>query len=260
MAEAMFEVVLSDYFKKFPPNFKFVITEKVPNCLLLKLCFGSHFKSDYCPFSVENEKNSLPCFDSSLFSGTIKPVFSFPKCFSVPCIFTCFKYLVSPAKDVKGNGEIFDKLKLGLTYSAQPVAANLDLLDFTAIKKCLPNVLLSATSYNKQTSANQNVCKKSPAVGGQKRIDNTVKPAALSTSKKSARISTSVSKKHTESRHVQTDEMNTETLKRFESLINEPHFATFCEIMEILTSGYEKLDVDTDVLFVKFIVEEKIKF
>ena len=25
------------------------------------------------------------------------------KCFSVPCIFTCFKYLVSPAKDVKGN-------------------------------------------------------------------------------------------------------------------------------------------------------------
>ena len=101
------------------------------------------------------------------------------KCFSVPCIFTCFKYLVSPAKDVKGNGELFDKLKLALTYLAQPVAANLDLLDFTAIKKRLPNVLLSATSSNKQTSQNQNVCKKSPAVGGQKRIDNTVTPAAI---------------------------------------------------------------------------------
>ena len=60
------------------------------------------------------------------------------KSFSVPCIFTCFKYLVSPAKDVKGNGELFDKLKLALTYSAQPVAANLDLLDFTAIKKTYP--------------------------------------------------------------------------------------------------------------------------
>ena len=70
------------------------------------------------------------------------------KCFSVPCIFTCFKYLVSPAKYVKGNGELFDKLKLALTYSAQPVAANLDLLDFTAIKKRLPNLLLSATSSN----------------------------------------------------------------------------------------------------------------
>ena len=71
------------------------------------------------------------------------------KCFSVPCIFTCFKYLVSPSKDVKGNGELFDQLKLALTYSAQPVAANLDLLDFTAIKKRLPNLLLSATSSNK---------------------------------------------------------------------------------------------------------------
>ena len=65
------------------------------------------------------------------------------KSFSVPCIFTCFKYLVSPpAKDVKGNGELFDKLKLALSYSAQPVAANLDLLDYTAIKKRLPNLLV----------------------------------------------------------------------------------------------------------------------
>ena len=114
------------------------------------------------------------------------------KCFSIPCIFTCFKYLVFPAKDVKGNGELFDKLKLALTYSAQPIAANLGLLDFTAIKKRLPNLLLSATSSNKQTSPNQNVCKKFPAVGGQKRIDNTVTHAALSTSNKSLRISTSV--------------------------------------------------------------------
>ena len=134
------------------------------------------------------------------------------------------------------------------------------MLDFTAIKKRLPNLLLSATSSNKQTSPNQNVCKKSPAVGGQKRIDNTITPAASSTSSKSARVSTSVSKKHTESRHVQTDEMNTETLKRFESLINGPHSVAFCKIMDILTSGYGKLDVDTDVLFVKFFVEEKIKF
>ena len=131
------------------------------------------------------------------------------------------------------------------------------MLDFTAIKKRLPNLLLSATSSNKQTSPNQNVCKKSPAVGGQKRIDNTVTPAASSTSNKSARNSTSVSKKHTESRHVQTDEVNTETLK---SLINGTHFAAFCKIMDILTSEYGKLDVDTDNLFVKFMVEEKIKF
>ena len=92
------------------------------------------------------------------------------KCFSVPCVFTCFKYLVSPAKDVKGNGELFDKLKLALTYSAQPVAANLDLLDFTAIKKRLTNLLLSATSYNKQTSPNQNFARNLRALGDRNEL------------------------------------------------------------------------------------------
>ena len=138
-------------------------------------------------------------------------LFPSQKCFSIPCIFTCFKYLVSPAEDVRVKVELFDKLQLALTYSAQPVAANLDLLDFNAIKKRLTNLLLCATSSNKQTSPNQNVCQKSPAVGGQKRIDHAVTPAASSTSYKSAKISTAVSKKHTESRQVQTDEMNTET-------------------------------------------------
>ena len=152
--------------KKFHQTSNLLLLKKFLVCLLLKLCFGSHFKSEYCPFTVENEKIHYHVLIQVYSRGQLNQFFPSQKCFSVPCIFTCFKYLVSPAKDVKGNGEIFDKLKLGLTYSAQPVAANLDLLEFTAIKKRLPNVLLSATSYNKQTSANQNVCKKSPAVGG----------------------------------------------------------------------------------------------
>ena len=127
--------------------------------------------------------------------GQLNQFFPSQKYFSVPCIFTGFKYLVSPAKDVKGNGDLFDKLKLAITYSAQHVAANLALLDFTATKKCLPKLLLSATPSNKQTLPNQNVCKKSPAIGGQKRFDNTVTPAASLMPNKSARISTSVSKK-----------------------------------------------------------------
>ena len=57
MAEAMFEVVLPDYFKNFQPNFKFVITEKIPNLSTFKnYAFRSQFKSEYCPFSVEKEK------------------------------------------------------------------------------------------------------------------------------------------------------------------------------------------------------------
>ena len=59
MTEAMFEVVLPDYFKKFQPNFQFVITEKFSNLSNFKnYAFGSHFKSEYCLFSVENEKKT----------------------------------------------------------------------------------------------------------------------------------------------------------------------------------------------------------
>ena len=141
MTEAMFEVVLPDYFKKFQPNFKFVITKKIPNLSTFKnYAFGSHFKSEYCPFSVENEiKNHHHILIQVDSEEQLNQFFPSQKYFSVPCIFTCFKYLVSPAKDVKRNGELFDKLKLALTNSAQPAAANLDLLNFTAIKKRLPN-------------------------------------------------------------------------------------------------------------------------
>ena len=55
----MFEVVLPDYFKKFQPNFKFVKTEKIPKLHNFKNhAFGSHFKTDFCPFLVETEKKS----------------------------------------------------------------------------------------------------------------------------------------------------------------------------------------------------------
>ena len=49
-------------------------------------------------------------------------------------------------------------------------------------------------------------------------------------------------------------------MKRFENFIIGPHSAAFRKIRDILTSGYGKLDVDTDDLFLKFIVEEKVKF
>ena len=103
--------------------------------------------------------------------------------------------------------------------------------------------MLFVASSNKLTSSNENICKKTPAVGGQERIDNTVKPAELSTSNKSARISTAVLKKHTESKHVQTDKMNKETLIRFESSIDESFMPLFCKIMDILTSGYGKFNL-----------------
>ena len=57
MAEALFEVVLPDYFKNFQPNFKFVITEKIPNLSTLKnYALEATSNRNNALFSVENEK------------------------------------------------------------------------------------------------------------------------------------------------------------------------------------------------------------
>ena len=191
------------------------------------ICFKKALQIWVLPF-CSWKKIPLPYIDSDNFRGTINQFFPSQKCFIVPCIFTCVKKLLSPAKNVKANAELFDKLNLAIIYSSQqPAAASPDLLEFTKIKKRLPNLLLSSTSSNNQNSPNHNVCNKYPAVGGQKRKDNTVTPAASKTSNNSARVLTAVSKKHTESRPVQRDEMNTETLERYGNLLSGPHSAAF---------------------------------
>ena len=49
-------------------------------------------------------------------------------------------------------------------------------------------------------------------------------------------------------------------LKRFEKILHGPHSGAFCQIMDIFVSGYGKLDIDNDVLCVRLVYEEKIKF
>ena len=34
----------------------------------------------------------------------------------------------------------------------------------------------------------------------------------------------------------------------------------FCKVMDIFVSGYRKLDIDSELLFVRLVFEEKIKF
>ena len=59
---------------------------------------------------------------------------------------------------------------------------------------------------------------------------------------------------------IQTDQLTTETLKRFQSILSGPHVGAFCQVMDIFISGYGKLEIDSDVLCVRFLYEEKIKF
>ena len=62
------------------------------------------------------------------------------------------------------------------------------------------------------------------------------------------------------SKQVQTDFVNSETIRRVKSILSGPHSGAFCQIMDIFVSGYGKLNIDTDLLSVRLVYEEKIKF
>ena len=62
------------------------------------------------------------------------------------------------------------------------------------------------------------------------------------------------------SNQVQTDFVNSENIRRVENILSGPHSGAFCPIMDIFVSGYGKLNIDTDLLSVRLVYEEKIKF
>ena len=59
---------------------------------------------------------------------------------------------------------------------------------------------------------------------------------------------------------IQTDNFSSETLRRIESIFTSLHSGAFCQVMDIFVSGYGILNTDTDLFFIRFVYEEKIKF
>ena len=62
------------------------------------------------------------------------------------------------------------------------------------------------------------------------------------------------------SKQIQTDFVNSENIRRVENILSGPHSVAFCQIMDIFVSGYGKLIIDTDLLSVQLVYEEKNKF
>ena len=55
------------------------------------------------------------------------------------------------------------------------------------------------------------------------------------------------------SKQVQTDCVNSETIRRVKNILSGPHSGAFCQIMDIFVSGYGKLNIDTDLLSVRLV-------
>ena len=62
------------------------------------------------------------------------------------------------------------------------------------------------------------------------------------------------------SKQIQTDFVNSEILRRVVTILYGPHSGAFCQFMYIFMSGYGKLNIDSDLLSVRFVYEEKVKF
>ena len=64
----------------------------------------------------------------------------------------------------------------------------------------------------------------------------------------------------TRSVQTQTDLITNVTIERFINILNGDNAAEFSKIIDIFLSGYGRLEIDSNTLFVKFIMEKKFKF
>ena len=165
--------------------------------------------------------------DSSTDIGSTKQ----NKSFAVPCFFTSFKHLFSNSSKLETNGDLFTKLKLADDFNDKTG----EEIDPPTVHKHLP---ISNTAKVLTTT-------KTPATKSTRIAQKTIHNA----------ISTATGHEQT-----QTDQNCTETLKRVENILNGPHSDAFYKVMDLFVSGYGKLYIDSELLFVRLVFEEKIKF
>ena len=209
------------YFKQFQKNFRFFVSEEKPTSMFARnYAVCMHFENDYCEVLPSNLYHVW--FDVSDVSTEIMKR---NKLYAVPCLYTTFKTFFSNGTTVETNGEILEKLKLAVEYngSAPPTKG-----EATTIQKRLSNLSNVPSKNHRQIG-----------IAAYKSLGNVEK---------------------TSNQQIQTDWLSTETLKRFENILYGPHAGAFCQIMDIFMSGYGKLNIDNDVLCVRLVFEEKIKF
>ena len=228
MVEAMYERSPNN-FKQFQKQFKFQVVEEKPafsKTNFYAVC--AHFDSEFCTL-VTNHYHIL--IETTTFEKeTLKRNQNFP----VPCIFTAFKFLFLTAATLETKEDVFTKLKLSVEF-----ISSADKVDSQTLRKQLPAFAYNnlKNSYAKQVNMNQKPCAEMPVVA-QKTIYNASPP----------------------SKKVQTDFVNSQTIRRGENILSDSQSGAFCQIMDIFVSEYGKLNIDADLLSVRLVYEEKIKF
>ena len=126
MVEAMYEQS-PEFFRKFQKSFKFCISNTLPEFLFsptnkeVSYAYSKHSRDNTCTF-----KNGF-IFDSQFHYHILIEIEKFSaedrksltsKLFNVPCLFTCFKELISNVEDHVAVGPIMDKLTAAVLYNS----------------------------------------------------------------------------------------------------------------------------------------------
>ena len=234
MVEAMFERSPS-YFKQFQKQFKFLVTNEIINLSSVKsFAVCSHFDSEFCQLTTTTSTNHFHVLiDTTEAATNYDDIFKRIKAFPVSCLFTTFRYLFSSAVDLETKGDVFFKLKLAVDFNIK----NEEKPESAAkVRKRLPAIVSLSQQLQTKTAGNSNnnngnIVKSVKTTVAQKSVHNMILPG----------------------KQTQTDNFSSETLRRFESILTGPHSGAFCQIMDIFVSGYGNLNIDTDVLFIRFV-------
>ena len=222
-----------NYFEQFQKQFKFLIADEKPKLTASNNCaVCPHFESEFCQLPT-NHFHVL--IEIAIDVETMKPI----KIFAVPCLFTTFRHLLSTSTSLEFKGDTFSKLQLAVVFNNKSGKKK----DTANVRKPLPPLTTAAIKLPKSTAVTSRVSKtlaRATSIVPQKTIHNFV-------------CSTISSK-------TQTDQFSSEILKRVESIWTGPHSGSFCQIMDIFLSGFGKLNIDSDLLFVRLVYEEKTQY
>ena len=125
MVEAMYEQS-PELFKKFQKSFKFCISNTLPELFFsttnkdVSYAYSKHSRDDTCSYINEF------IFDCQFHYHILIEIENFSaedrksltsKLFNVPCLFTCFKELISNVEDHVAVGPIMDKFTAAVLYN-----------------------------------------------------------------------------------------------------------------------------------------------
>ena len=116
MAEAMYERS-PDYFRQFQKSFCFLLFFCKPNLdknKITNFAFAYHQKSLFCHNSSVHYHVLISSENLASLEGTDSS-----KAYAIPCLFTCFKYLIYELDGFVVHGPILEKLIDAVDYCLQ---------------------------------------------------------------------------------------------------------------------------------------------